>query len=328
MEKKHYYSANDYYRNKFGCKVYRLAIDGGFTCPNRDGSKGYGGCTFCSESGSGDFTSASVYREKNITRQINSAKNLVAKKKPEKYLAYFQSFTNTYAEINELKEKYETALAVHDICALSIATRPDCINPEIARLISSLRLIYQKPIYVELGLQTIHDKTEKYLNRCYSFYDYEKALGTLNTFGIPVITHIMLGLPGENKSDMIESVRTAASGPIHGIKFSLLHILKDTEMEKLYFSSPELFHLTDINSYLDILGNCLINTPADKVIYRITGDAPKLLLTAPAFTADKKRVLNSINRYLKENLIFQGSFYDNPNQYNSLCTDKAKGYIS
>lgn len=310
MEKKHYYSANDYYRNRFGCKVYRLAIDGGFTCPNRDGSKGYGGCTFCSESGSGDFTAASVYGENSISAQINNAKKLVSGKNPEKYLAYFQSYTNTYAGINELRSKYETALAIQDVCALSIATRPDCINDKTVELLSSLSSSFQKPIYVELGLQTIHDKTEKYLNRCYSFSDYQNALALLNGFDIPVITHLMLGLPGERASDILESVRTTASGPIHGIKFSLLHILKGTLMEKLYFSSPELFHIKDIDSYLNLLGNCLMNTPDDKVIYRITGDAPKSLLTAPLFTADKKRVLNSINSYLKENRIFQGSYYD------------------
>lgn len=196
------------------------------------------------------------------------------------------------------------------MCALSIATRPDCINAETAELLSSLGSFFEKPVYVELGFQTIHDRTEKYLNRRYSFSDYQNALDLLNRFDIPVITHLMLGLPGECTSDILESVRTTASGPIHGIKFSLLHILKGTPMEKLYFSSPELFHIKDLNSYLDLLGKCLMSTPDDRVVYRITGDAPKSLLTAPAFTADKKRVLNSINRYLKENQIFQGSYYD------------------
>lgn len=306
MEKEHYYSANKYYQSFFGKKLYRLAIDGGFTCPNRDGRKGYGGCSFCSEQGSGDFTPKALSCSKSIDSQIDAAKNLVASKKPGLYMAYLQAFTNTYAPLDYLRDIYSQCLRREDICALSLGTRPDCISEEVVKLISELSLEYNKPVYVELGLQTIHVKTEKYLGRGYNLEDFNKAYALLNSYNINTIVHVIIGLPGESRDDMLETINYLSKLKPHGVKISLLNIIKATKMEGMYLESPEAFALMDMNSYLKVLGDCVSHLDKDIVLYRMTGDAPKRILTAPLFVGDKKLVLNSITKYFKENNIYQG----------------------
>ena len=295
----HYYSANDYYKQTFGSKVYRLALDSGLTCPNRDGTAGFGGCTFCSESGSGDFSFS--------VNELDKAKALVRSKGAERFIAYFQSYTGTYGDIPTLKAMYEKALAPEDICALSIATRPDCIPDSVISLLTDLRKAYNKPIYIELGLQTTDDEVAASFNRGYKTEVFFDTLKRLKSAGIPVIVHMIMGLPTETPEKIIKNVAYAASAGIHGIKLSLLHIIKGTPMEAVYNSHPECFHLTEKEIYIKTLADCLEVIPKNIVIYRITGDAPKSLLVAPTFTADKKSVLNSINKYLDDNNIVQGS---------------------
>ena len=295
----HYYSANDYYKQIFGSKVYRLALDSGLTCPNRDGTAGFGGCTFCSESGSGDFSFS--------VNELDKAKALVRSKGAEKFISYFQSYTGTYGDISLLKNMYEKALFPDDVCALSVATRPDCIPDSVTSLFTDLRKAYNKPIYIELGLQTTDDEVAASFNRGYKTEVFFDTLKRLKSAGIPVIVHMILGLPTETPDRITRNVACAASAGIHGIKLSLLHILKGTPMESLYRDHPELFYLTEKEKYIKTLADCLEVIPRDVVIYRITGDSPKALLMAPSFTADKKGVLNAINRYFDENNIQQGN---------------------
>lgn len=311
MEQSHYYSASDYYRETFGSKVYRLAIDGGFTCPNRDGTLGTVGCYFCSSQGSGDFTPYALTGEKSITSQIESAKDLVKNKKPGAYMAYLQSFTNTYAPIKYLNDVYSTCLKNKDIAALSLGTRPDCISDEIVELLVNLRSQYSKPIYIELGLQTIHDKTEKYMGRGYSLSHFNEAFNKLSKAGLPVIVHLIIGLPGETTSDMLDSIKYISKIKPHGLKISLLNIISGTIMEGLYNNNPELFNLMNIEDYVKVLGQCINELDKSIVVYRLTGDAPKSILTAPLFVGDKKRVLNTITKYFKENNIYQGQALEN-----------------
>ncbi len=306
MNYEHFYTANTYYQNTYGKKVYRLALDGGMTCPNRDGSCGIGGCTFCSERGSGDFTPAGGGKLLSVKKQLEKAKTFVKEKSNGPYLAYFQSFTNTYAPISYLEALFSEALTPHDIIGLSIATRPDCINDEIILLLRKLKTKFQKDIYVELGLQTTNDTVAREFNRGYDYPVFLNALTKLNDCRIPVIVHMILGLPNETPEDICRSIKEVSSLNIHGIKLSLLHIIKGTKMETRFISEPKCFHLMDMNIYIKTLCRCIELIPEDVVIYRITGDAPKKLLTAPLFTADKKRVLNSINQYMRENNIRQG----------------------
>ena len=295
----HYYSANDYYKQIFGSKVYRLALSSGLTCPNRDGTAGFGGCTFCSHAGSGDFSFS--------VNELDKAKALVRSKGAEKFISYFQSYTGTYGDISLLKNMYEKALSPDDVCALSVATRPDCIPDSVISLLTDLRKAYNKPIYIELGLQTTDDEVAASFNRGYKTEVYFDTLERLKSAGIPVIVHMIMGLPTETPEKIIKNVAYAASAGIHGIKLSLLHIIKGTPMEAVYNSHPECFHLTEKEIYIKTLADCLEVIPKNIVIYRITGDAPKSLLVAPTFTADKKSVLNSINKYLDDNNIVQGS---------------------
>lgn len=307
MEREHFYSADTYYKKTFGAKVYRLPVDGGFTCPNRDGRLGEKGCFFCSASGSGDFTPRAMSGTIDIGLQLECAKQLVNFKKPGKYIAYLQSFTNTYASTSYLEKIYSECLREKSMSGLCIGTRPDCINDNIASLISQLSAKYGKPVYIELGLQTIHDKTEKYMGRGYCLKDFDNALDIINKYSLPVIVHLIIGLPEETTDDYIESVRYVSSKNIHGIKISLLNIISGTVMEKLYNSNPSIFPLLNPESYIAALAECIKNTRKDIVIYRLTGDAPKKLLVAPLFAGNKKLVLNSITKYFKENNIYQGS---------------------
>ena len=306
MNYEHFYAANIFYRNTYGKKIYRLALDGGMTCPNRDGTCGFGGCTFCSERGSGDFTPTGGKKLLSVKEQLKIAKTFVKEKSNGPYLAYFQSFSNTYAPVSYLEELFSQALEPDDILGLSIATRPDCISEEISSLLRGLKEKFKKDIYIELGLQTTNDKIAHTFNRGYDYSVFLNSLSILKAAEIPVIVHMILGLPDETPEEVCNNIHAVSTLGIHGIKLSLLHIIKGTKMETEYMRSPERFHLMDMNMYIKTLCRCIELIPEDVVIYRITGDAPKKLLTAPLFTADKKRVLNSINQYMRENNIRQG----------------------
>ena len=287
-------TANEYFRNRFGQKVYRIALDGGFTCPNRDGTLDTRGCIFCSGYGSGDFAGS---RDLSITDQIEEGKSLVSKKMPDKqgkYIAYFQAFTNTYAPVTKLKVLYTEAMDHPDIVALCIATRPDCLPDEVIALLSSLNKI--KPVFVELGLQTIHEKTALYIRRGYPLSVYDDAVKRLTGAGLEVITHIILGLPGESRSDMLESVSYVGKGPISGIKLQLLHVLKGTDLAADY--EKGLFTCLSMEEYTDLVRDCIALLPEHVVIHRMTGDGSKKDLIAPLWSADKKRVLNMLNKKL------------------------------
>ena len=290
-----YKTLSQHYREKFGCKVYKLAIDGGFTCPNRDGTAGFGGCIFCSGSGSGDFAE----HGNSVTEQLERAKARVAfKNKGGKYMAYFQSFTNTYGPLDKLERLYNEAMAPDDIVGLSIGTRPDCLPQEIVELLAKLNKI--KPISVELGLQTIHEETAKYIRRGYQTEVYFDAVKRLKAAGLEVVTHIILGLPGETADMMVETTKAAISSGTDGIKFQLLHVLRSTDLAKDYEEAK--FTCLTLPEYADILKRCLSVTPENIVIHRITGDGAKKDLIAPMWSADKKSVL----RYLQESLANQG----------------------
>ena len=288
-----YTTLNSYLKEKFGCKVYKISLDCGFTCPNRDGTLGYGGCIFCSEGGSGDFAES---RTLGVTEQIESGKEKVKNKiKSGKYIAYFQAFTNTYADVNTLEKIFSEAINHPDIVALSIATRPDCLEQEKVELLSRLNKI--KPIFVELGLQTVNEKTAKYIRRGYTLDVYDDAVERLHEQGINVVTHIIIGLPYETKEDMLSSVKYVCK-VTDGIKLQLLHILKGTDLAKDYFEHK--FDVLSLEEYTDIITECVKIIPESVVIHRLTGDGAKKDLIAPLWSADKKKVLNTINKRLSE----------------------------
>lgn len=285
-----YYSFNQYLRDKFGCKVYKISINGGFTCPNRDGAIDTRGCIFCSAGGSGDFAESPSL---SITQQIENGKKRVEKKiKSGKYIAYFQAFTNTYGPIDVLREKYFEAVNHPDIVMLSIATRPDCLSSEVLSLLKEINKI--KPVMVELGLQTIHEKTAKYIRCGYSLNVYDEAVRNLKNIGINIVVHLIIGLPFESKEDILESVKYVCDSGIDGIKLQLLHILKGTDLEKDYQNG--LFSALSMEEYLDIIKSCVEIIPKNIVIHRLTGDGAKMDLIAPLWSADKKKVLNAINK--------------------------------
>lgn len=287
-----YTSLNSYLKDKFGCKVYKIAIDGGFTCPNRDGKIDTRGCIFCSKGGSGDFAQN---RNLSITEQIENGKKLVSKKISDgKYIAYFQAFTNTYAPVERLRELYLEAINHKDIVAISIGTRPDCLDENVLNLLNELHKI--KPIFVELGLQTIHDSTAKYIRRGYDLEVYDKAVEDLHKIGVNVVTHLIIGLPNENKEDILKSVKYVCK-VTDGIKLQLLHILKGTDLEEEYNSGK--FQVLTLEEYTEIIRKCVDIIPKNVVIHRLTGDGAKKDLIAPLWSADKKNVLNTINKALQ-----------------------------
>lgn len=286
-----YKTLSQHYREQFGCKVYKLAIDGGFTCPNRDGTLGYSGCIFCSGSGSGDFAE----HGNSVTEQLERAKARVSfKNKGGKYIAYFQSFTNTYAPAAKLERLYTEAMAPDEIVGLSIGTRPDCLPQETVELLA--RLNKSKPISVELGLQTIHAETAKYIRRGYDTEVYYDAVRRLKEAGLEVVTHIILGLPGETQEMMLQTARAAVDAGTDGIKFQLLHVLRGTDLAKDYAAGK--FSCMTIEAYAQILKKCLAVVPQHIVIHRITGDGAKKDLIAPLWSADKKSVLRYLQEYL------------------------------
>lgn len=289
-----YLSFNKYLKDKFGQKVYKISLDGGFTCPNRDGKAGTRGCIFCSKGGSGDFAES---REMSITEQIENGKKRVEKKiKSGKYIAYFQAFTNTYAPVEILRQKYEEAINHPDIVALSIATRPDCLGDDVLRLLDEMNKI--KPVFVELGLQTIHQKSAKYIRRGYDLSVYDKAVRDLKKIGVNVVVHVILGLPNESENDMLETVKYVCESGANGIKLQLLHVIDGTDLAKDY--EKGLFKTLEFDEYVNLIVKCVKIIPKDIVIHRLTGDGAKKDLIAPLWSADKKRVLNAINKALME----------------------------
>lgn len=299
---KRYYSLDYYLKQTFGEKVYRLSLNGGMTCPNRDGTLGDRGCIFCSAGGSGDFAASAG----SITNQIAQAKmRILAKTSCNKFIAYFQAFTNTYAPVSKLRQLFYEAIQQPEIVALSIATRCDCLSPEILDLLEELNQI--KPVWVELGLQTIHEDTLMFIRSGFTLQQYEKAVYALHERGISVITHLILGLPGETKDAMRASVSYVASLPVDGIKLQLLHVLKGTDLGTLYQKEP--FPLFTLEEYCSFVAECISLLPPDMVVHRLTGDGPRNLLLAPLWSTDKKRVLNTIQKQLKEADLWQGKYF-------------------
>lgn len=285
-----YLSFNKYLREAFGDKVYKISLNAGFSCPNRDGKIDTKGCIFCSKGGSGDFAES---KNLSITEQIENGKRRVEKKiSSGKYIAYFQAFTNTYAPIEVLREKFYEAINHKDIVGVSIATRPDCLSDEVIDLLDELNKI--KPVFVELGLQTIHEESAKYIRRGYTLDVYDDAVKKLKAIGVNIVVHIILGLPNESKNDMLESVEYVCRSGINGIKLQLLHILKDTDLAEEYEKGN--IRALEFDEYLDIIKSCVEIIPKDIVIHRLTGDGAKKDLIAPLWSADKKRVLNAINK--------------------------------
>ena len=333
------YTLNDYCRETFGEKLYKISLNGGFTCPNRDGTLGSRGCIFCSAGGSGDFAEDP---HASIAAQIEAGKKKVEKKMKSggHYIAYFQAYTNTYAPLEKLEALFTAAISHPDVRVLSVATRPDCLPEETVALLARLNRI--KPVWVELGLQTIHEESARYIRRGYPLAIYEDALRRLKEAGLTVITHVILGLPGETREDMLETIKYLAKGipsvcakslpaapkpavpnlqaarlpqsiseAFHfhtdGIKLQLLHVLKNTDLAKDYLAGR--FSVMTLEEYLPLLADCVRRLPPDMVVHRITGDGPKSLLLAPLWTGNKRLVLNAITRYLKEEQVQQGELF-------------------
>lgn len=291
---------NAYLKNRFGRKIYKLTIDGGMTCPNRDGKVGFGGCIFCGGNGSGSFC-PSV--DLSITAQIEEGKKLLKNKiKEGGYIAYFQSHTNTYAAVPYLRKIFYEAVNHPDIVGISIGTRPDCLEDEVLKLLEELAKI--KPLWVELGLQTINENTAKLINRCYPLKVYDEAVKNLKSIGAEVVTHVILGLPGETEEQMLETV-AYSSKVSDGIKLQLLHVLKDTKLYEMYQKEP--FKIFSMEEYTELLCRCIEIIPKNVVIHRMTGDGDKRLLVEPMWSGNKKVVLNYINKVFSEKDIVQGS---------------------
>ena len=300
---KRYHSLDWELKNTFGEKVYRIALNGGMTCPNRDGRAGYGGCIFCSAKGSGDFAGNA---RMSISHQLEQGKSsLLGKRSVHSYIAYFQAFTNTYAPVDYLEEIFTEALRDSEVKVLSIATRPDCLDEDVLELLSRLNQI--KPVWVELGLQTIHPDTVRLIRRGYPTEVFDRAVKALRRIGISVIVHVILYLPGETEQMMLETLRYLNHCDIQGIKLQMLHVLKGTDLANLYEAEP--FYVPDREEYVRFLGTCISTLRPDIVIHRLTGDGPKDLLIAPLWTSAKRTVLNCLHRYLKEADLWQGKEY-------------------
>ena len=279
-------------KQRFGCKVYKLSIDGGFTCPNRDGTPGFSGCTFCSQSGSGEFAEGSCG---SILQQLELAKGRVSpKNKDGRYIAYFQSFTNTYAPVARLEQLFREAISPDYIAGLSIGTRPDCLEDDKIALLTELNRI--KPVQIELGLQTIKDSTARYIRRGYPLSTFDDAMKRLKAAGLETVVHMIIGLPGETAEDMKRTARYISDSGADGIKLQLLHILKDADIYNDYIAGK--VQVLEMDEYINILIGCLMELRQDIIIHRLTGDGAKSKLVAPLWSADKKRVLNTIRREL------------------------------
>ncbi len=300
---KPYHSLDYELKRQFGQKIYKVSLDGGMSCPNRDGTVGTGGCTFCSQGGSGEFAVGRTGYP-DVWEQIEQAKTRVHRKisGEGKYIAYFQSYTNTYAPVDYLRTLFERAITHPDIVALSVGTRPDCLGDEVVALLKELN--GQKPVWVELGLQTIHEKTAERIHRGYRLEVFEDAYRRLKEAGLTVVVHVILGLPGETKEEMLETVDYLGKIPVDGIKLQLLHILKGSQMAAEY--EKNLFSLMELEEYLDLILTCVARLPQSVVIHRLSGDGAKALLIGPAWSANKKLVLNRMMQKFRENGIFQG----------------------
>lgn len=300
----YFYTFDQYLKERFHEKVYKISLNGGMTCPNRDGTLGTRGCIFCSEGGSGDFASSP---DLSITEQINEGKKLLQNKTDcKKFIAYFQAFTNTYAPYDYLEKIFTEAISSDEIVALSIGTRPDCIPDKTLELLKKLN--NQKPVIIELGLQTIHDKTAAFIRRGYPLSTFQDCVTRLADANIEIVVHLILGLPGETREMMLESIQYINTLPIKGVKLSMLHILKGTDLAQIYEENP--FFTFDLESYTDLILLCIKNLRKDIVIHRLTGDGPKELLIAPRFSLNKRLVLNTIHQKCKLFHIYQGMEYE------------------
>lgn len=312
---------NSYLKERFGRKIYKISLDAGMTCPNRDGKIGHSGCIFCSAGGSGDFASS---RTLSITEQIEEGKTLVENKlkrsadKPS-YIAYFQAYTNTYAPVHILKKIFMEAVSHDDIAAISIATRPDCIDEDIINLLVEIHQI--KPVFIELGLQTSNEQTATYIRRGYDNSSFAKAIDLIHSYNktisnpmeqIHIVVHAIIGLPYESYNDMEKTIHYINSFPIHGIKLQLLHVLKGTDLAKEY--EKDAFKVLSLEEYADILIKLLLHIRPDIVIHRLTGDGPKKLLIAPLWSGNKKHVLNYMNKRIIETPYAQGALYNKRNE--------------
>ncbi len=297
---KRYHSLNYFLRHKFNEKVFKISLDGGFSCPNRDGTISIGGCLFCSESGSGDYAGD---RHLSISKQFSDVKKMMNKKwKEGKYIAYFQAFTNTYAPVEELRRKYNEAIQEEGVVALAIATRPDCLGDDVLDLLEEInKKIY---VWVELGLQTFSDETARKINRGYKLEVFEDATRRLKEKNIDFVTHCIFGLPGETKEDMLKTVDYIAHSGSKGIKFHLLHLMKHTPMVKLYDRGELQF--VSKEDYIDLICKSIARLPEDMVVHRLTGDAPRDLLIGPMWSLKKWEILNAIDKALIDNDIYQG----------------------
>ena len=284
---------SDYYREKFGCKVYKLSLDGGFTCPNRDGTLGDRGCIFCSGAGSGEF--AEKCRGSIAEQMGNAMQRVKSKNKDGKYIAYFQSFTNTYAPTEYLRKLYFEAIEPDYVVGLAVGTRPDCLGDDVIVLLAQINKI--KPVSVELGLQTTHEETVQYIRRGYPTDVYVDAVRRLKAAGLEVVTHIILGLPGETVDMMVETTRQAVMAGTDGVKFHMLHVLRGTDLEKDYAAGK--FEVMSLEEYGEILKKCISVLPEHIIIHRVTGDGAKKDLIAPLWSGDKKRVLNYLHKVLE-----------------------------
>lgn len=303
---KRYNNLNYFLREKFGEKVFKISLDAGFSCPNRDGTISKGGCIFCSARGSGDFAGDN---EDSISHQFKDIKEMMQKKwSTGKYIAYFQAYTNTYGTIDFLRKKYEEALKQEDVVALAIATRPDCLGEKVLDLLEEISK--KTYLWVELGLQTSKDTTAKIINRGYELSTFEKSLENLRKRNIDVVVHTIFGLPGETREDMLNTIRYISTKDIQGVKIHLLHLMKDTPMVKLYEKGQLKF--LNQQEYVELIGEAISLLPPDVVIHRLTGDAPRDLLIGPKWSLKKWEVLNAIDQYVEEHEIYQGkSFNDN-----------------
>lgn len=296
---KPYYSLDYALKQQFGEKIYKLTLQTGCTCPNRDGTLGTGGCIFCSAGGSGEFAASPTL---SVTKQLEQGKALLSKKRPaHKYIAYFQSYTNTYGPLDRLEHDFTEAISQPEVVILSIATRPDCLGPEILHLLE--RLNRQKPVWVELGLQTIHEETAAFIRRGYALPCYTHAVRELHKRGISVITHVILGLPGESREQMLDTVRYVNLLPVSGIKLQLLHILRNTDLAAYYEENP--FPVFSLEDYVETVIACLEICRPDMVIHRLTGDGPKDLLLAPLWSLSKRHVLNTLHSALHQKNTWQ-----------------------
>lgn len=302
---KRYYSLDYYLKETYGRKLYKIALDGGMTCPNRDGTIGTGGCIFCSAGGSGDFAGD---RSLSVIEQLDRGKALLANKyNGDGYIAYFQAYTGTYAPLPKLQQQFTEAIHYPGVEVLSVATRPDCLPREVLALLKELAS--RKPVWVELGLQTIHPKSADFIRRGYELSVFEQAVKELRDIGISVVVHVILGLPTESAGEMLATVRYLNGLDIQGVKLQLLHILEGTDLASLYLAHP--FPVMTLEEYLIILGSCISELRPDIVIHRLTGDGPKSLLIEPMWTTNKRLVLNQIQSYLKSQNIWQGRGYIN-----------------